>query len=1240
MVSSQYFWLTVPVDPIRPRPQRRIMKLVSRLLQRLPSLNAFRHLKSHRRPGRRWRPLRTSVAESLEVRCLLAANLVTDVNPRPGGVAISQFDFTSAFVESGGVAYFAADTPGHGSELWKTDGTAEGTQMVVELRSGAAGSRPKSLRNIDGQLYFTATDDLGGAVWRTDGTAAGTERMADSSSHGEIVSFDDRTVFFQGRRSELVKTDPDFTLTEVLPVSSAQFLTVSGGLLYFQGFGATGQHLWASDGTPDGTYLVREINADSRFSSMSALTDVNGTLFFVADDGVHGSELWKSDGTEEGTVMVTDIGPGSSMLGVSLSSPLAVLNGEVYFSATHTGEFPNGTLWKSDGTPEGTIPVSPTRLDGLGISPSLHMTVLGERLNFFVGGSSLWSTDGTENGTVPVLSAGVLNAPNSPTIVDDHFFWADHNKLWVSDGTADGSVLVKTFDGSDGLGFPPQLATLNGNLIFAANDGVHGRELWISDGTTDGTQIIADIVTATADSTRSGREIVEAGDAVYFTESGTSQHVHLWKRTSATNGATLISSSLQIDNLIDRNGTLYFRKGSHDGTEWISEIWKVDASIGAESTLVASSPDFGFNPSLLQVDARILVAADEKLWRLNESVTPATFELINEFPGRVFSFASTGPTAYFWIFDSSTRTYTFWESDGTVAGTRSVDVPQLKDIHPESPGPIAVGNEIFMVMTADNISRSAIWRSDGTVNGTSLVTGLSTANVFFISDLTYLNGKLYFTAVQSFDGDREFWKHDLATGQTSRFNPGVKVPSRELETPQLNLTAIGNQLIFTANDGVHGDEVWISNGTDEGTMLLADVFPGAGGSAANSYAVHDGLLYFSATDDLHGEEVFTIDLSAPRLISLLRRADTEQVTNPAAVTFRASFTEPVSGVNVGTFGIDGTTTASITGVTVVAGSGGTQYDVTVSGGDLSRFRGRVGLNLDAPDGVTDGDGKVLLETEPTRDEAYVVHYVPPAPVIAPDSISEPNSQPTFTWPLDNQFTHYEVWLSRIDVNRGRVSHDFQVTGESWSPQTPLTPGRYRFWIRGTDAEGGRSAWSRSTDLRVNLSLVDQPVTSNGQPEFRWEPVPNTTYELFLRTTTGDIVHKNLVSTSFIPAVPLPVGPILWWVRASDSVGRRTPWSVRHETRSDGVTIVTAPTGATNGLPVFEWRAVSDVSRYILYVGRDGQGGAVFRADELTTTSFTLTDPLASGKYRVWVKAISTDSGFVNRWSLPIRFEVV
>ena len=85
--------------------------------------------------------------------------------------------------------------------------------------------------------------------------------------------------------------------------------------LYFRAYDRThGYELWRSDGTEQGTSLLKDIVPGVFMSdplrSIRHLTAVNDMLYFSTDDGVHGRELWRSDGTAEGTVLVKDINPG------------------------------------------------------------------------------------------------------------------------------------------------------------------------------------------------------------------------------------------------------------------------------------------------------------------------------------------------------------------------------------------------------------------------------------------------------------------------------------------------------------------------------------------------------------------------------------------------------------------------------------------------------------------------------------------------------------------------------------------------------------------------------------------------------------------------------------------------------------------------------------------------------------------------------------------------------------------
>ena len=101
--------------------------------------------------------------------------------------------------------------------------------------------------------------------------------------------------------------------------------TVFRGMFFFAARdGVHGFGLWRSDGTPDGTQLVRVIRHGPGSNEILGFRVVGDTLFFVADDGVHGFELWRSDGTPDGTTLVRDIRVGSQ--GVSTPEYMGMSN--------------------------------------------------------------------------------------------------------------------------------------------------------------------------------------------------------------------------------------------------------------------------------------------------------------------------------------------------------------------------------------------------------------------------------------------------------------------------------------------------------------------------------------------------------------------------------------------------------------------------------------------------------------------------------------------------------------------------------------------------------------------------------------------------------------------------------------------------------------------------------------------------------------------------------------------------
>jgi ELWxxDGT repeat protein len=210
--------------------------------------------------------------------------------------------------------------------------------------------------------------------------------------------------------------------------------------------------------------------------------------------GVHGRELWRSDGSPGGTSLVVDLDPGLN--GGVFEGPLP-LHGRLLFDGFDATQV---SLWRSDGTVEGTVPIA------LNITPYLsNATELNGSL-FFPAyddphGSELWCSDGTAAGTglVKDIVPGTGGSyPQSLVAADGVVLFAASEdaagtELWRSDGTAAGTLRVKDISPGTRGSSPRALTSVGRTAFFTADDGAHGIELWRTDGTAEGTALVADI---------------------------------------------------------------------------------------------------------------------------------------------------------------------------------------------------------------------------------------------------------------------------------------------------------------------------------------------------------------------------------------------------------------------------------------------------------------------------------------------------------------------------------------------------------------------------------------------------------------------------------------------------------------------------------------------------------------------------------------------------------------------------
>ena len=474
-------------------------------------------------------------------------------------------------------------------------------ELIKDINPGYSGSDLHNLINVNGILYFVAFNS-GKGLWKSDGTTDGTRLVIDLDNPDIDPNYDEFTVF-----------------KEQLFFSGVE--TASG----------LGGELWATDGTPEGTRMIRDIYVGPGWSSPSYLTVKDSLLLFLASSedltaGGIETELWRSDGTFEGTYMVKDIWPGPYHShggpGINGYTSSAVVNGIYYFAAKGPGEYVGENyiggleLWRSDGTLEGTYIVTdltPTYDAIYGEAWSYPNNLINFKNQLFFSafstntGNELFKSDGTAGGTHLVKDicpdggncCGNSNHsyPGNFVIVDSllYFMACDgiHGReLWKTDGTESGTNLVIDLTEGEESSTISEQTAFKGRLYFVYDDGDdnHGNELWCTDGTVEGTFLVKDIATGVDVFNRANnsnpRYLTVVNDLLYFSAYTVEYGDELW-RTDGTTGGTIMVADMYTTagwgshpyELTNVNGTLYFAARSYNfDPDYIDtgyELWKL-----------------------------------------------------------------------------------------------------------------------------------------------------------------------------------------------------------------------------------------------------------------------------------------------------------------------------------------------------------------------------------------------------------------------------------------------------------------------------------------------------------------------------------------------------------------------------------------------------------------------------------------------------------------------------------------
>ena len=212
----------------------------------------------------------------------------------------------------------------------------------------------------------------------------------------------------------------------------------------------------------------------------------------------------------------------------------------------------------------------------------------------------------------------------------------------------------------------------------------------------------------------------------------------------------------------------------------------------------------------------------------------------------------------YFVADDGVHGNELWKTDGTEAGTKIV-----KDIYPGTnssyPSSLTNVNGILYFSADDGINGQELWKADGTESGTKMVKdiyfGTNGSRPSYPSNLIDVNGVLYFKANNGING-YELWKSDGTEAGTVLIKD---IYSGVNDSYPFNLTNVNGVLYFSANNGVSGYELWKSDGTETGTIMVKDIYFGSADSYPDSLINVNGVLYFRASDVMYGHELWKSD---------------------------------------------------------------------------------------------------------------------------------------------------------------------------------------------------------------------------------------------------------------------------------------------------------------------------------------------------------------------------------------------
>jgi len=548
------------------------------------------------------------------------------------------------------------------NELWKSDGTAAGTQRIHLF--GTNTSTTAEVVNAGNRVFLTGNDIQGVEPWVSDGAVAGSRQAANINQSAPTVTVynscatNGQRGFLTARSGDaayLLTSDGTKAGTENLGdigqppyypqvarsnvsltgVSNSQgiFLMTSTPIY---GGGATGSYYAMIDRMfyyHTASKSLRSIGIWGRLINLARVADVYtlkllGDLLFISDQSENGYwDLWASNGSSAARKMNVNATSDPDVI------PLETLEQSILFAANdgvHGRE-----LWRSNGQQSGTYYLKDLPGDGIP-TPSYEVVHyadpkaarLGNKIYYAAktsaAGTELWRSNGTQSGTVQVRDINPGTGDSSPTqfsaagtkVVFSAFEPSVGIELFATDGTTSGTTLLKDIVPGSGYSSPTFRFAHNGIAYYTATTPAEGTELWRTDGTPQGTYMLKDL--DPGNGTNSFYRLSGIiGNKAFFIRYA--QSYGLFVTDGTMDGTQMLvplqSSSIYYSNSVVIGNYLYFRSysslyktdGTLNGTQLLSflpSVYELMGSAGSKLLFYGTDANLYAYDTTNNTDAR------------------------------------------------------------------------------------------------------------------------------------------------------------------------------------------------------------------------------------------------------------------------------------------------------------------------------------------------------------------------------------------------------------------------------------------------------------------------------------------------------------------------------------------------------------------------------------------------------------------------------------------------------------